>query len=1260
MNSRKSFKFLAVAVVAALALPLAVAIYLSGMVDGVAGFLGDDGGLLGNASGGRAKASAPVALMEQPWGQHGTSRTRGATLPQPVRNAPQVAGNGPLAHNSLAWNQAGYRGQGIKVGIIDGGFESVRSLMGTELPTTVMARCYTDYGIFTNDLADCEVDGDHGTRVAEAVIDIAPEVTLYIASPSEWADLSDAVDWMISEGVSVINQSIGWAYDGPGDGTSPHGAGPLQTVDRAVENGIVWVNAAGNDARTTWFGAFADANRDGFMEFDGADFANVMSHEAGDLVAVQLRWDDSWGAASRDLDLYLYDVQTNRPLLSSRNIQDGGPGQDPYEFFEYRVTKGGQAYIAVLNPLRGAAPEWVQLVVSGDVDSIEHATGRHSIANPAESINPGLLAVGAAPWDDVETIWSDSSLGPTLGDRVKPDLVGANCGASALPPRQEAGDDSCGTSQAAAHVAGLAALVRQRFPEFGPEQTANYLRQTAEQREAPDPNNTWGHGFARLPALDEPLPPQPEPMPPTDACLSDLGTLARGDAKHRLGTWSDNCPSASKDGSYARYYSFTLGQRMPVQINLSSEQDPYLFLLQGAGRDGAVVTENDDVTPPTDTNSRISATLDAGTYTIEATTYNSGTTGEFTLSINVPEGTPPPPTGNCSVNLGRITGTVSRDGTWTVNCDSVNRDGRYARFYTFTLEQPAEVQIDLISQQDPYLFLLHGAGTDGTVVAENDDVIHITDTNSQIATTLDAGVYTVEATTYAAGVTGEFTLSINVPEGTSPPPTGNCSVNLGRITGTVSRDGTWTVNCDSVNRDGRYARFYTFTLEQPAEVQIDLISQQDPYLFLLHGAGTDGTVVAENDDVIHITDTNSQIATTLDAGVYTVEATTFSEGATGDYTLTITPGGAADRGALVALYNATNGDDWRNNDNWLSSRHVSHWYGVITDPYDRVAELHLRYNQLTGEIPPELGNLTNLERLYLDYNRLRGEIPPGLGNLVNLERLYLNYNALGGEIPPELGRLGNLERLGLRKNVLEGEIPPELGEMSKLERLYLDANRLTGALPSELGNLSALKELSIEGNHLDGELPPQLGNLTSLQRLCLFGNQLGGEIPEELGNLSSLRELDIAGNQLNGKIPRQLGNLSYLTHLTLWGNQLVGEIPPELGNLSGLIWLHLRGNQLSGEVPPQLGSLGNLLRLNLGSNQLTGEIPPQLGSLASLTQLSLAHNHLSGEIPAQLGILDNLGYLRLAGNQLAGCVPASLQDVADNELDELGLPFCAT
>ena len=362
---------------------------------------------------------------------------------------------------------------------------------------------------------------------------------------------------------------------------------------------------------------------------------------------------------------------------------------------------------------------------------------------------------------------------------------------------------------------------------------------------------------------------------------------------------------------------------------------------------------------------------------------------------------------------------------------------------------------------------------------------------------------------------------------------------------------------------------------------------------------------------------------------------------------------ATDRAALVAFYNATGGANWGNNGNWLSNAPIGAWHGVTTDSDGRVTHLDLRTNQLTGEIPAELGNLTNLTHLYLSGNQLTGEIPAELGNLTNLIRLHLSSNQLTGEIPAELGNLTNLEGLHLYSNQLTGEIPAELGNLTNLIRLHLSSNQLTGEIPAELGNLTSLQSLWLQGNQLTGEIPAELGSLTSLQSLWLQGNQLTGEIPAELGSLTNLTHLYLNNNQLTGEIPAELGSLTNLTHLYLYDNQLTGSIPAELGNLTNLIRLSLTRNQLTGAIPAELGSLTSLQSLWLQGNQLTGEIPAELGDLTNLTELKLHNNQLTGAIPAELGSLTNLTELWLASNQLTGAIPAELGSLTN--LTELWL-----
>ena len=348
---------------------------------------------------------------------------------------------------------------------------------------------------------------------------------------------------------------------------------------------------------------------------------------------------------------------------------------------------------------------------------------------------------------------------------------------------------------------------------------------------------------------------------------------------------------------------------------------------------------------------------------------------------------------------------------------------------------------------------------------------------------------------------------------------------------------------------------------------------------------------------------------------------------------------AADKQALVALYNATDGANWTNNRNWLSDEPIERWYGVSVSDF-RVTELSLSNNRLAGPIPPELGDLTSLRWLVLSVNQLTGPIPPELGDLTSLKwQLHLHNNQLTGAIPPELGNLSKLQWLILSNNQLTGPIPPELGNLSELWWLLLYNNQLTGAIPPELGNLASLEQLYLYNNRLAGAVPPELGNLASLEHLYLSSNQLTGPIPPELGDLSILKELILDNNQLTGAIPPELGNLTSLRWLSLYSNQLTGPVPPELGNLSRLQWLNLGSNQLTGPIPPELENL-SIRFLNLGSNQLTGPIPPELGNL-SIRFLNLGSNQLTGPIPPELGNLSILSALNLSGNQLTGAIPQS-------------------
>ena len=349
-----------------------------------------------------------------------------------------------------------------------------------------------------------------------------------------------------------------------------------------------------------------------------------------------------------------------------------------------------------------------------------------------------------------------------------------------------------------------------------------------------------------------------------------------------------------------------------------------------------------------------------------------------------------------------------------------------------------------------------------------------------------------------------------------------------------------------------------------------------------------------------------------------------------------------DREALVALYNATDGPNWRFNTNWLSDAPSWEWGGVSVGNGDRVTKLDLSHRELRGEIPPELGNLDKLEWLDLTGNELIGVIPPTLGNLANLERLALSDNELNGMIPVELGSLHKLESLNLSMNELTGGIPPELGNLGQMVSLSLGENDLTGKIPAELGNLVNLEHLGLSENELSGDIPAEIRNLSKLCSLRLTGNELSGCIP------GILRFPLLAGHNVDGRdrvdfrIERE-ANLRGFPFCG-WANsktQLEGdswsdrEALVAIYNATGGPDWTIKKNWLS-DVPLDewygvtVDYDGRVAALQLRWNKLTGEIPPELGNLTSLQVLEL-NGALTGEIPPELGNLTSLQVLELNG-----------------------------
>ena len=221
----------------------------------------------------------------------------------------------------------------------------------------------------------------------------------------------------------------------------------------------------------------------------------------------------------------------------------------------------------------------------------------------------------------------------------------------------------------------------------------------------------------------------------------------------------------------------------------------------------------------------------------------------------------------------------------------------------------------------------------------------------------------------------------------------------------------------------------------------------------------------------------------------------------------------SDREILTLLYNATGGANWRRNENWLSNKPIGSWQGVVAQygKPDRVMSIDMIRNEMTGSIPPEIGQLTELEWVQFGENSLTGSVPPELGNLSNLEYLGLAANNLTGSIPPELGRLSELRALELHNNSLSGTIPPKLCNLGRLRYLQLRNNNLTGSLPPELGNLGSLRYFWVSGNQFTGSIP-NYERLRSLEWFLVHDNRLTGELNPSLVGLPNLVYAKWGGN----------------------------------------------------------------------------------------------------------------------------------------------------
>ncbi len=445
-----------------------------GQASAVAGAVALQGMVVETSYGELVQVLAPVRGLEALSNAEGVRFVR-----QPTRYFPEVMGEGVGLVNAKAWQSAGITGRGVRVAVLDAGFAGYSSLLGSELPSSVITQSFR---------SDQDITGGgevHGTAVAEIVHEVAPGAQLYLVNFETDPELANAVSWIVDQGVDVVNFSMGCAVCGPGNGTGFAN----DVVSWAVSHGVVWANGAGNEAGAHWAADWYNPDGDPWHNFTTADETNSVHHLlAGDFMWVGLKWDDPWGASCNDYDLCLFDDASNL-IGCTANVQNC-VGAPPAEQFLFRAPSSGSYGIAIYR-YRATGVSHFHIYIDSP-QPMEYTVAASSLLIPAD--NADAITVGAVPWSSPNTIEPFSSQGPTEDGRTKPDLVGPDRVSGATYGRS----GFAGTSAASPHVAGAAALVKQAFRTYRPAQIKRFLERQAISLGAYGKDNVYGSGRLNL------------------------------------------------------------------------------------------------------------------------------------------------------------------------------------------------------------------------------------------------------------------------------------------------------------------------------------------------------------------------------------------------------------------------------------------------------------------------------------------------------------------------------------------------------------------------------------------------------------------------------------------------------------------------------------------------------------------------------------------------------------------------------------------
>ena len=298
--------------------------------------------------------------------------------------------------------------------------------------------------------------------------------------------------------------------------------------------------------------------------------------------------------------------------------------------------------------------------------------------------------------------------------------------------------------------------------------------------------------------------------------------------------------------------------------------------------------------------------------------------------------------------------------------------------------------------------------------------------------------------------------------------------------------------------------------------------------------------------------------------------------------------------ALIQIYNDMGGEQWTNNDGWLSNLPLEDWNG-ITIQGDRVDKLRLFNVGINGIFSEAIYDLTALTSLDLFNGTLSGQITEEIYNLTDLRVLALTRLGLSGEIP-DLADMTELDNIRLSENEFSGVLPT-IPQNSSLVRFA--QNNLTGSIPMSWAN-NELTTIDISFNDLEGSIDI-FSTFPNIRGLDVDGNNWDeGPLPEWLDDIPSL--INFFGSEANfvGDIPAyDFSNSPNFNQIIVNSNALTGDISNLSNGVSNLLWLDARNNLFEGELP--LDKFESVGRFNLSNNNYTTIAEPNAPNVYELT-----------------------------------------------------------